>query len=216
MLIFKKEKQVVELALKHAEKTGESLRIMVDAVKGFLADDGDSLAESTARVNSLETEADHVLRDIRELLYSGAYLPTIRGDIYRLLSAVDDVTNKIENALDLVNYQKPASTDAYVEPLQEILDMTMECFSELSDALRAFFKPKGKVETLREHCRRVNEIESSIDNKERTLTLNIFESDLPLAEKQHLVELLARIVRISDEMENAADELELASLKSII
>lgn len=216
MLIFKKEKQVVELALKHAEKTGESLRIMVDAVRGFLDDDDNSLAESSARVNELETEADSLLRDVRELLYSGAYLPTIRGDIYRLLSAVDDVTNKIENALDFVNYQRPTSKDAYVEPLQEILEMTVDCFSELNDGLRAFFKPKGKVEALREHCRRVNEIESSIDDRERTLTRNIFESDLSLARKLHLVELLARIVRISDEIENAADELELASLKSII
>ncbi len=216
MLIFKKEKQVVELALKHAETTGESLRIMVEAVKGFLVDDGNSLAESTARVIELETEADSLLRDVRELLYSGAYLPTIRGDIYRLLSAVDDVTNKIENALDFVNCQRPTSKGAYVEPLEEILDMTVDCFSELSDGLRAFFKPKGKVEDLRKHCRRVNEIESSIDDRERTLTRDIFESDLSLAKKQHLVKLLGRIVRISDEIENAADELELASLKSII
>ena len=216
MLIFKKEKQVVELALKHAEKTSESLHIMVEAIKGFLGDGGKSLAKSTARVNELETEADSLLRDIRELLYSGAYLPTIRGDIYRLLSAVDNVTNKIENALDFVNYQKPISTRAYVEPLEEILDMTLDCFSELSQALRAFFKPKGKVEDLRQHCRRVGELESSIDNKERKLTLSVFESDLPLAEKQHIVKLLARIVHISDKIENAADELELASLKSII
>ena len=216
MLIFKKEKQVVELALTHAEKTGESLRIMVEAVKGFLANDAESLAKSTSRVNALETEADGLLRDIRELLYSGAYLPTIRGDIYRLLSAVDDVTNKIENALDFVNFQRPGSLDDFVEPLQDLLDMTVECFVELNDALRAFFKPKGRVEDLREHCRRVGELESSIDNKERALTLSIFESDLPLARKQHLVKLLARIVQISDEIENAADELELASLKSII
>jgi len=216
MLIFKKEKKVVELALRHAEKTGESLQIMVDAVKGFLADDHTSLAESATRVNSLETEADSLLRDIRELLYSGAYLPTIRGDIYRLLSAVDDVANKIENGLDFVNYQKPVSTQAYVEPLVEVLDMTIQCFSELSNALRAFFKPKGQMEDLRRHCRQVGELESSIDDKERALTLSIFDSDLPLAEKQHLVKLLARIVQISDEIENAADELELASLKSII
>ena len=216
MLIFKKEKKVVELALKHAEKTGESLRIMVEAIKGFLNNGNSSLAESATRVNKLETEADGLLRDIRELLYSGAYLPTIRGDIYRLLSAVDDVTNKIENGLDFVNYQKPVSTGAFVEPLEEILDMTIDCFSELGDALRAFFKPKGKVEDLREHCRRVGELESEIDDKERTLTLAIFESDIPLSEKQHLVKLLARIVKISDEIENASDELELASLKSII
>ena len=215
MLIFKKEKQVVELALKHVATTGESLQIAVGAVKAFLVGD-DDLEESTRRVIALETEADGLLRDIRELLYSGAYLPTIRGDIYRLLSAVDDVANKIENCLDFVNYQRPESAGAYREDLDEILDMTEACFAELSKALRAFFKPKGQVEELREHSRQVGELESSIDDKERALTRHVFESDLPLSEKQHIVKMLARIVSISDKIENAADELELVSLKSII
>lgn len=216
MLIFKKEKQVVELALKHAAITGESLQIAVEAVKAFLAGDTERLGESTTRVNDLETEADGLLREIRELLYSGAYLPTIRGDIYRLLSAVDKVTNKTENCLDFVNYQRPGSTGMFREDLDEILDMTEACFAELSKALRAFFKPKGQVEDLRKHCRQVGTLESSIDDRERVLTRRVFESELPLPEKQHIVKLLARIVNISDKIENASDELELASLKSII
>lgn len=216
MLIFKKEKQVVELALKHAEKTGECLAIMAAAVRAFALGDLEQLADSTANVNRLETEADEILRDIRELLYSGAYLPTIRGDIYRLLSAVDKVTNKIEGCLDFVNYQKPASLDLYRSEMIEILDLTEGCFSELRKALRAFFKPKGKVEKLRGHARDVGEIESSIDSKERALTLQIFESSLPIGEKLHLVQLVSKITKISDEIENTADGLELVSMKSII
>ena len=216
MLIFKKEKQVVELALTHADKTGESLAIMAASVKAFAAGDLEQLADSTAHVHRLETEADGILRDIRELLYSGAYLPTIRGDIYRLLSAVDDVTNKVEGCLDFVNYQKPASLDTYQSEIIAILDLTEGCFSELRKALRAFFKPKGTVEKLREHARDVGEIESLIDAKERALTLQIFDSALPIGEKLHLVQLLAKITQISDEIENTADGLELVSLKSII
>ncbi|MBU2677047.1 MAG: DUF47 family protein [Gammaproteobacteria bacterium] len=216
MLIFKKEKQVVELALRHADKTGESLKIMVGAVNAFALGNIDHLAEHAAQVNNLETEADGILREIRELLYSGAYLPTIRGDIHRLLSAVDNVTNKIEGCLDFVNYQKPASLDAFHAEMTDILGLTEICWSELRSALRAFFKPKGKVEELREHARKVGEIESSIDAKERALTLQIFESEFPIGEKLHLVQLLSRITQISDQIENTSDELELLSLKSII
>lgn len=216
MLIFKKEKQVVELALSHAAKTGECVQIMTDAVDAYLIDNTEKLADSTKQVSILETEADSLLRDIRELLYSGAYLPTIRGDIYRLLSAVDDVTNKVEDCLGFVNYQKPSLAPAYRDDIGDILKMTKDCYAELSLALRAFFKPKGAVEDLRQHSRQVGELESAIDKKERKLTLRIFESEMQLAEKQHLVELLSHITRISDEIENTADELELLSLKSII
>lgn len=216
MLIFKKEKQVVELALKHAETTGNSLAIMVAALRAYMADDLQQLQESNARVNSLESEADALLRDIRELLYSGAYLPTIRGDIYRLLSGVDNITNKIENCLDFVNYQKPGSLDAYRKEFGKILELTGACYEELHKGLRAFFKPKGTVEDLRTHTRAVVKLESSVDEQQRALTLRVFESQLSLAEKQQLTELLTNLADISDEIENVADELELLSLKSII
>lgn len=216
MLIFKKEKQVVELALRHAETTGESLAIMVAAINAYAADDSAQLAESTARVNNLESTADQLLRDIRELLYSGAYLPTIRGDIYRLLSTVDSVTNEIEGCLHFVNNRKPESLGIYQTEVGSILELTESCFAELHKALRAFFKPKGKVEELRVHASKVGKLESSIDLQERALTSQIFESELSLAQKQELAQLLTMIGEISDEIENAADELELLSLKSIV
>lgn len=216
MLIFKKEKKVVELALRHAGITGESLQIMVDAINAYLDGDTEQLAHATSQVNRLETDADDLLRDIRELLYSGAYLPTIRGDIYKLLSSVDRVTNKIEDCLDFVNYQKPAVSSEYRQDLGRVLESSLTCYAELRRALQAFFKPKGQVEDLRKHCRQVGERESEIDSLQRALTLRIFESGSELAEKQHMVELLSRITRISDRIENTADELELLSLKSII
>ena len=216
MLIFKKEKKVVELALKHAETTGESLTIMIAAIKDYASGELHKLPESTAKVDALESAADGLLRDIRELLYSGAYLPTIRGDIYRLLSRIDSITNNIEHCVDFVNYRKPALLDIYQSEIGEILDLTGACFAELQKALRAFFKPKGKVEELRAHAREVAKLESSIDERELALTLKIFESQLTLAEKQQLALLLDSVTEISDEVENAADELELLSLKSIV
>ncbi len=216
MLIFKKEKQVVELALRHAETTQECLHIMVAGINALIANDYARLAQSTEQVNRLEDKADRQLRDVRELLYSGAYLPTIRGDIYRLLSRVDSVTNKIEGCLDFANCQKPGSLDNYGDDLHAVLELTENCYAALHTALRAFFKPKGTVEALRESTREVGQIESLIDTRERELITSLFESGLPLAEKLHLEELLARITRISDEIENTADELELLSLKSII
>lgn len=216
MQIFKKEKKVVELALRHADKTGESLAIMTAELKAVTAKELADLDDAAERVNELETEADALLREIRDLLYSGAYLPTIRGDLYRLLSAVDKVTNRIEGCLDFVSMQRPAHVDAYAAPFSEILDMTAVCYDHLKGALRAFLKPKGEVEEVREHSRQVSEIESQIDRRERALSIALFGSDLELAEKMHVAELLSRIVSISDQIENTADELQLLSLKSII
>lgn len=216
MQILKKEKQVVELAMEHLDKTSEALQIMVSSMRGYVIGDLDGLAAATTSVNQLESDADHVLREIRDLLYSGAFLPTIRGDLYRLLSAVDKIANRVESCLDFADQQRPGKVGGYRTDFKKILDLTADCFDRLRDALEAYFDPKVEIETLREHAARVSQIESTIDDIERTITTALFQSDLPLADKIHLAQLLAHITRISDQVENATDELELLSLKSII
>ena len=216
MQIFKKEKQVVELALKHADKTDECLEILSSAVRAYAVGDVSGIESSMHRVTELETRADELVREIRELLYSGAYLPTIRGDVHRLLRATDKIANRAEDCLEFVSLQRPQGIDGHAEKLRELLDNTATCYEEYHLGLRAFFKPKGKVEELRDKVREVGALESKIDNLERSLLRSIFDSDIDLANKQHLTRLVTRIVRISDQIENAADVLELLSMKSII
>lgn len=216
MKIFKKEKQVVELALRHSEKTHAALEIMTVSLQAYFAEGDGQIAEAARQVNSIETEADSILREIRDLLYSGAYLPNIRGDIYKLLSAVDRVTNSTEECLEFVSCQRPANTQSFANELSEILQLTEECSEQLRLAMRAFFKPKGKFDDMRKHARNVGKLESEIDDIHRSLVIRIFESDLGLAEKHHLDRLLEKLERISDRLENTADELQLVSLKSIV
>jgi predicted phosphate transport protein (TIGR00153 family) len=216
MKILKKEKKVVELALDHLAKTGEELQIMIEAMRAYALGETDGLAEATATVNDLESEADDALREIRELLYSGAFLPTIRGDLFRLLSAVDKIANRVESSLDFVDQQRPSHVDKYRTDFRNILDLTVDCFDALRRALEAYFDPKIDIEELRAYAAEVSKIESAIDEIQRSLTSTLFKSDLPLADKLHLAHLVGHIVRISDQAENATDELELLSLKSII
>lgn len=55
-----------------------------------------------------------------------------------------------------------------------------------------------------------------IDKTERMLTAEIFSSSLEKGEKLHIAKALRRISSLSGHIENAADELALASLKSVI
>jgi predicted phosphate transport protein (TIGR00153 family) len=216
MKVLKKERKVIELALDHLDKTGEGLQIMIGAMRAYVVGDVAGLEEVTDNVDALESEADDVLRDIRELLYSGAFLPTIRGDLFRLLSEVDKIANRVENCLDFVNQQRPSFVDEYRTEFKNILALTADCFASLRQALEAYFDPKANIDDLRTFAAKVSKIESEIDGIQCALNTTIFGSDLPLAEKLHLAQLLDHIVSISDQAENAADELELLSLKSII
>ncbi len=215
MLMFKKEKRVVKLVLQHVEKTAECVQETTDRLKSYVSGDTSSW-DAGSDIYSLESEADNLLREIRDLLYSGAYLPLIRGDIYRLMSTVDAVSNKAEGCFDFFHNQKPDIPADFRAGFDECLDLTRDCFAVFQEALEAFFGPKDKTDKIRKHCRAVGELESRIDEVERNLTASVFDASLDLSQRIHLSQALRRIAAISDAIENSADELELISLKSVI
>jgi predicted phosphate transport protein (TIGR00153 family) len=216
MLIFKKEKAVIELMYKHIDKSAECVQATIDSLRAYLADNHSDSTPAVRLVNSLESEADALLREIRDMLYSGAYLPQIRGNINQLMSAIDRVSNKAEDCFDLFHYQAPEIPDEYTADFDSILDLTLECFHALQKALKAFFGPKDKLEKVRKHGLRVSEFESRIDRLERELTARIFKSRLDKGEKVHLQACLSKITAISDAAEDASDQLQWVSVKSII
>jgi predicted phosphate transport protein (TIGR00153 family) len=216
MLMFKKEKKVVKLLHQHIETTAACVTDTTHRLTRYIADDAPPSWADGNRVGSLESEADTLLREIRDLLYSGAYLPLIRGDIYRLMSSVDSVGNKAEACFDFFSNQAPGIPEQFRSDFLAALNLTDECFEEFKTALEAFLGPKDKVERVRKHSRAVGELESRIDEVERRLTHEIFHSTLEKSEKIHLRQALRRLVAISDAAEDAADELQLISLKSII
>ena len=216
MLIFKKEKAVIELIFRHIDKSAECVQATIDSLRAYVADNNSDSAPALRLVNSLESEADTLLREIRDMLYSGAYLPQIRGDIYRLMSAIDRVNNKAEDCFDHFHFQFPEIPEEYRGDINEILDLTLECFSALQKGLKAFFGPKDKMEKVRKHGVRVSEFESRIDKLERELTARIFKAGMDKGEKLHLQSCLRKTAAISDAIEDAADQLQWVSVKSII
>lgn len=216
MLMFKKEKEVVKLVLEHIQKSAMCVQETTNSLKSYVAGDVNDALELHENIYALESEADTLLREIRELLYKGAYLPTIRGDIYRLMSTVDRVSNNAEGCFEFFCTQHPEIPEEYQAEFIQALDLTAECFLAFQKALETFFGPKNKFDEVQEYSREVGKLESKVDEVERSLTARIFSSPLHKSEKIHLSQTLRRIAGISDATENSVDQLELISLKSIV
>ena len=76
-----------------------------DSLRACVADHNSDSTVAVRLVNSLESEADTLPRGIREMLYQGTYLPQIRGNIYRLMSAIDRVSNTAWDCFDSFHFQ---------------------------------------------------------------------------------------------------------------
>jgi len=108
---FKKEKEVIELVIQHLNQVEECLTIGAKTTEVYLNGDVKESKLLARKVRSIESEADLTRHDIREKLYSGAYLPRIREDIYKLVESIDKVANAGEACGDFFLNQRPSIPD---------------------------------------------------------------------------------------------------------
>jgi predicted phosphate transport protein (TIGR00153 family) len=217
MLLFKKEKEVIALILKHLDMVEECLKDGIKAVELYL-DDNISEAKIYARkARSAESEADIIRYGIRDKLYSGAYLPLLREDIYKLIESVDKVGNAGEACSDFFLNQRPSIPDEMKSQFLAVARDSLGIIEPLKLAVLCYFKGECKIEVVREHTKDVGMQESRVDKLEWDLTKEIFTStSLEFARKHHLKNCLDAIVEVSDRAEDAGDQLELATLKSMV
>ncbi|RLC06890.1 MAG: hypothetical protein DRH90_01960 [Deltaproteobacteria bacterium] len=215
MMLFKKEKKVIELILKHLDLVVDSLKSGIQAVECYLNDDIGNAKRLAREVSSIESNADLVRYDLRDKLYSGAYLPLLREDIYKLIESIDKVANAGEACCDFFLNQRPKVLDELKPAFIEVVNESLGIADNLKFAVLCYFKGECKIETVREHTKEIGMQESRVDKLEWDLTKAIFTSDMDFARQLHLKLCLDHIVEVSDRAEDAGDQLELATLKSV-
>jgi predicted phosphate transport protein (TIGR00153 family) len=215
-MFFKKEKKVIELITKYVDEVEECTATAEKGIQSYL--DGDITgAKALARqTNNLESKADLIRHEIRDKLYSGAYLPALREDIYRLVENIDKVANAGEACCDFFLNQRPEIPESLYSQFTDVVKASLGIVRALREAVLCFFRGECTTETVREYAKDVGMKESEVDKLEWDLTKAIFTSSLDNSHKIHLKLCLDTIVEVSDRAENAADQLELASLKAVI
>jgi predicted phosphate transport protein (TIGR00153 family) len=217
MKIFKKEKEVAVLALEYVETATHCVAAGRASVLAYLDGRLDEASAEQRKASDLETEADAERRKIRDVLFSGAYMPAMRGEISSVIETLDKVPNSSEDCCGFFVSTRPDVPDAFRESFVELTNTAFSVIDPLRKSVRNFFKPKGDIDKIREHNQAVSVCESDVDDLEWNLKKALFDSEsLELARKQHLRLALERIAYISDVAENSAERLELAAMKSVL
>ena len=216
MRLFKKEKQVIELILKHLDLIEGSMKNGLKTIEFYLDDNINEAKVFARKTRSHESEADLIRFEIRDKLYSGAYLPLLRGDIYKLVESIDKVGNAAEASTNFFLNQRPLIPDVLKPHFLEVGKESLGVIDSLKLAVMCYLKGDCKIETVRDHTREIGLQESRVDKLEWDLTKENFNSELEFARQSHLKLCLDAIVEVSDRAEDAGDQLELATLKSMV
>lgn len=214
-MLFKKEKEVIDLIEQHADKMETCLTTAIITLQAYLEDDIAQAKILARQTDALESEADLIRLKIRDRLYSGAYMPLVREDIYKLVESLDRVANAAEKCCDTFLNQRPEVPAELRPPYLEIIRVSLGIGEPLKHAVLCYLRGICPVEVSRGHAKEVGMAESKVDSMEWDLTKKIFSSQLTYGHKVHLRRCLDSIASVSDRAEDSADQLELVSLKTM-
>ncbi len=205
-MLWKKQKRIEDLVLKHLEKVEESLARYQEALSAYIGGDVDKAEELALATHTAEGRADDVRREVEAALLGGALLAPSRRDTLEVIEQVDKLANAGEETLDYLLLQQVEIPEDVKPFIRDIAAKTAEIASEVNLSMRLLFEDMNA--TL-EHTKQIELKESEVDRIEREVVRAIFNMDIDLAWKLQLYGLIEELVEISDRAEDLSDRIDM-------
>jgi len=158
----------------------------------------------------VEQRGDVLRRDIETRLYEQTLIPELRGDVLTLLEHVDNVINIYEANLFRFSIQSPTIPADCHTGYSKLTETVVTSVESLVMASRSFFRDLNAV---RDQISKVIFYESEADRISTELQRKVFASDLPLANKRHLIYFVEHIDELANSAEDIADEISIYAIK---
>ncbi|MCP4070683.1 MAG: DUF47 family protein [Hyphomicrobiales bacterium] len=196
------------------DKLSEAAVVYRLAVRVYLKEGmNEEFQRRLERVNSLESEADDLRREIEQRLYTNTLIPDSRGDVLGLIETADQLLSQFEGSLWAFNIEQPDIPGEFRDGYKKLASMVVKAVDELGLGARAFFRSPHDVPAYN-HKVMLYEREADVISTE--LKKKIFGSKLDLARKLHLREFVEQIDSIADLAEDVADRLAIYAIKRLV
>ncbi|CAM3757839.1 DUF47 domain-containing protein [Nocardioides zeicaulis] len=168
--------------------------------------DGASRAEIAQRMREAEHAADETTHSIVRRVNSTFVTPFDREDIYNLASALDDVMDMMDEAVDLVLLYEvtslPPETTQQVEVLQRCAELTAAAMPSLES-----------MSALDEYWIEINRLENTGDKSYRRILANLFSGEYEALEVLKLKDVVESLEGAIDAFEKVANIVEQIAVK---
>lgn len=162
------------------------------------------------QTHKYESKADDIRENINNLMYSKALIPESRGDIMRLLEAIDQIAHLFETALFIIQTQRIDVPHFILPDLNELLRISLACCDIIVRQTKTLIKSSEGIRSL---MNTIDINESRCDHFERRIITKIFASELDPFLKLQLKDLILQIGEISDQADRVSKQINIMSLK---
>jgi predicted phosphate transport protein (TIGR00153 family) len=162
------------------------------------------------QITELEHQGDFIVHETLNLL-SRTFITPLEGDeIRELVSAVDDVTDWIEDAADALLLYEVTEPIPEVKTLAKLLYEATEQIVEAMPMLRE----KKNLSRIHAYTVEINRIENEADRILRSALARLVKERGDWFEFQRWKEILEKIEEATDKCEDVADVLEAVAVKN--
>ena len=191
------------------EKATANLLEGAEALEDLL-DNYEQVEHKVAHITELEHRGDSIVHEVMHLLMHTLIIPLDSEDIERLISALDDVIDKIEaTAVRMVIFRIEAPT----ERARQLGHLIRSGASELHQAMPNL-REKKNFRRVTEHIKEINTIENNSDQILRDALVDIVNHREDLFNFIRWKEIYEMLEEATDRMEDVADVLQRVVIKN--
>ncbi|MCW2753070.1 MAG: hypothetical protein JWQ32_481 [Marmoricola sp.] len=171
-----------------------------------LLDEGTDRAALGVRMREAEHQADETTHEIVRRVNSTFVTPFDREDIYALSSALDDVMDFMEEAVDLVVLYEvevlPSGVTEQIEVIQRCAELTADSMPRLQS-----------MKDLEEYWIEINRLENTGDKSFRRILAKLFSGQYEALEVLKLKDIVESLEQAIDAFEKVANIIEQIHVK---
>ena len=193
------------------EKLLDAALTFKKAIRIYLAEQkSDEFRKTSKQIKQIEHDADNLRRDIEQKLYTQNLIPDLRADVLHIVENLDKVINKFDEVTYQFFVEIPEIPEEYHSRILELCALVADCAENMAIASRSFFRDFSLV---RDFSQKVYFMEHESDLVSGRLREAVFASELPLANKLQISNVINEVADIGDIAEDFIDELLIFTIK---
>ena len=172
----------------------------------MLAAEGSAKQDVAKRMRAAEHDADETTHGIVRRVNTSFITPFDREDIYALASALDDVMDEMDEAVDLILLYEVETLPAALSQQVEVLARCAELTADAMPNLRS-------MQSLEEYWIEVNRLENTGDRNHRQILAHLFSGEYKTMEVLKLKDIVEALESAIDAFEKVANIVEQIAVK---
>ena len=203
--LLPREGNFFELFNEHGQRIAEGAQAFLAMVQNY--DDAAERERHSVAVGEAERAADKVTAEVHRLLHRTFITPLDREQIHRLINAMDDVLDLLQDTSEVMSLYDIQHLSSDVVRLTEI---SVRCCDRVQHLLTLLPKLKDAqvAESVLKTCAEIDTLESDADRVMRSAMSRLFREEPDTRQLIKLKAVYEHLESISDRCEDVANLVE--------